>query len=79
MKTVADIIQLMQAAGVARGKTDSLAPDQSLADQGLDSYDRMTLLFEVEQMLDLDVPSDVASTLKTLQNIVDYVNEQSSQ
>ena len=79
MKTVDDIIQLMKAKGLARGKCDSLVPDQSLAAQGLDSYDRMTLLFEIEEMLDISVPNDVAKTLKSLQNIVDYVNEQSSQ
>lgn len=79
MKTVEDIVQVMKKAGIARGKCDSLAPDQSLADQGLDSYDRMTLLFEVEEMLDVQVPSDVASKLKTLQDIADYVNGESTQ
>jgi len=79
MKTVDDIVQLMKKAGIAVGKCDSLAPDQSLADQGLDSYDRMTLLFEVSEMLDCDVPSDVASKLKTLDDVVNYVNEKSSQ
>ena len=79
MKTVEDIVQVMKGAGIARGKCDSLAPDQSLADQGLDSYDRMTLLFEIEEMLDVAVPSEVASKLKTLQDIADYVNDQSTQ
>ena len=79
MKTADDIIQLMKKAGIARGMCDSLVPDQSLADQGLDSYDRMTLLFEIEQSLDIEVPSDVASKLKTLHDIVSYINEQSNQ
>ena len=78
MKTVEDIMQLMKNAGVARGKCDSLLPNQSLADQGLDSYDRMTLLFEIEEMLDADIPTSEASKLTTLQAVVDYVNEQSS-
>lgn len=76
MKTVEDIVQVMKKAGIARGQTDSLVPDQSLADQGLDSYDRMALLFEVSEMLDQDVPSNVASQLKSLQDIVEYVNAQ---
>jgi acyl carrier protein len=79
MKTVDDIIQLMKNAGIARGMCDSLVPDQSLADQGLDSYDRMTLLFEIEQSLDIELPSEVASKLKTLQDVVDYINEKSNQ
>lgn len=79
MKTVDDIIQLMKNAGIARGMCGSLVPDQSLADQGLDSYDRMTLLFEIEQSLDIELPSEVASKLKTLQDVVDYINEKSNQ
>ena len=75
MTTVDDIIQLMKKAGIARGKVDSLAPDQSLADQGLDSYDRMTLLFEIEELLGVEVPGETARTFKTLENIVDYINE----
>lgn len=79
MKTVDDILELMKEAGIARGKCDSLRSDESLADQGLDSYDRMTLLFEVEQMMDINIPSSTANTLKTLQNIVDYINGKSSE
>lgn len=74
MKTVDDIVQLMQDAGVARGKADSLAPDQPLGEQGFDSYDWMTLLFEVEQMIDADIPTEASRKLRTLNDIVSYVN-----
>ena len=76
MTTVDDIIQLMKKARIARDKCDALVPDQPLADQGLDSYDRMALLFEVSEMLDSDVPDDVVKKLKTLQDIVNFVNSQ---
>ena len=79
MKTVEDIVQLMKNAGIATDRCDTLAPDQSLADQGLDSYDRMSLLFEVSELLDRDVPSDEASRLKTLEDIANYINAQSTQ
>jgi acyl carrier protein len=74
MKTVDDIVQLMKKAGIRRGKLDSLVPDQPLSGQGLDSYDRMSLLFEIEEMLNEDIPGEVANKLKTLQDVVDYVN-----
>ena len=75
MITVDDIVRIMKHAGIARGKSD-LANDEPLDEQGLDSYDRMSLLFELEQNLDVELPTEVANRLKTLNDIVDYVNEQ---
>ena len=69
-----DIVQVMRKAGIARGKCDALVPDQSLHDQGLDSYDRMSLLFEVEQNFDVELPTDVAKDLKSLNDVVNYLN-----
>ena len=74
MTTAIDIIQLMKEAGIARGKADSLALDQSLDAQGLDSYDRMSLLTELEEKYNVDLPPDVARQLKSLNDIVAYLN-----
>ena len=74
MTTTNDIIQLMKETGIARGKADTLAADQSLDVQGLDSYDRMSLLTELEEKYNVELPNDVARQLKTLNDIVDYVN-----
>ena len=75
MVTTDDIIRIMKEAGIARGKCDSLAADRSLDEQGLDSYDRMSLLFEIEQNFEIDIPNDVAKDLKTLNDIVDHLNK----
>ena len=72
--TVEDIVRLMKDAGIARGKADALAPDQPLDEQGLDSYDRMSLLTELEEHYNVELPNDVASQLKTLNGIVDHLN-----
>jgi acyl carrier protein len=64
----------MKDAGIARGKVDSLAADQSLEEQGLDSYDRMSLLTELEEHFDIDLPNEVANQLKTLNDVVKYLN-----
>ena len=74
MTTIEDIIRLMKNAGIARGKADSLAPDQSLDEQGLDSYDRMSLVSELEEHFNIELPNDVANRLKTLNDIVNHLN-----
>lgn len=76
MTSVDDILRLMKDAGIARGMIDSLAVDQSLDDQGLDSFDRMSLVTELEEAFDIEIPDDVARGLTTLNAIVDHVNNQ---
>lgn len=74
MTTTDDIVQLMKSAGIARGKADSLATDQSLDLQGLDSYDRMSLLTELEEAYNVDLSPEVARRLKSLNDIVAHLN-----
>ena len=74
MTTINDIVQLMKAAGIARGKADTLAIDKSLDEQGLDSFDRMSLLTELEEKYNIDLPNDVARRLKSLTDIVAHLN-----
>ena len=74
MATVAEIVRLMKDADIARGKADSLDADKSLDEQGLDSYDRMSLLSELEEHYDVELPNDVAARLKTLNDIVKHLN-----
>jgi acyl carrier protein len=74
MTSVDDIVRLMKDAGIARGKADSLAPEQSLDDQGFDSYDRMSLLTELEEHFQVDLPNEVANKMKTLNDIVNHLN-----
>ena len=64
----------MKNAGIARNKIDSLTADESLQDQGLDSYDRMSLLTEIEDQFDLELPDQIANRLRTVNDIVNYLN-----
>jgi acyl carrier protein len=75
MVTAAEILQLMKDTGIARGKCDGMVPDKSLDEQGLDSYDRMSLLTEVEEHFRIEIANDVASSLKTLNDIVNHLNQ----
>ena len=72
MTAVDDIVRLMKNAGIARGKVDALVPDQSLEEQGFDSYDRMSLLTELEDHFNVDLPNETANKLKTLDDIVNH-------
>jgi len=74
MTTIQDIVQLMKETGIARGKADTLSADQSLDEQGLDSFDRMSLLTELEDRFHVDLPNDVARKLKSLNDIVAHLN-----
>ena len=74
MTAVEDIVRLIKEAGIARGHTDALIPDQSLADQGFDSYDRMSLLSELEDHFSIELSDEAASHLRTLDDIVTFLN-----
>ena len=74
MTKVEEIVQLMKDTGIARGKADALAHDQPLDEQGLDSYDRMSLLNELEEHFNVQLPSDVSNQLKTLNDIVRHLD-----
>lgn len=74
MTTTNDIVQLMKATGIARGKADTLVADQSLDLQGLDSFDRMSLLTELEEKYNIELPNDVARQLKSINDVVAHLN-----
>lgn len=72
MIAVDEIVRLMKNAGIARGKIDSLLPDQPLDEQGFDSYDRMSLLTELEDHFNVELPDEIAYKLKSLNDIVSH-------
>ena len=74
MTTIEEIVRLMKDAGIARGKAEALIPDQPLDEQGLDSYDRMSLVSELEEHFNVELSNDVANRLKTLNDIVNHLN-----
>ena len=73
MLTFDDVVRIMKEASVGRN-IPQLSEDVSLAEQGMDSYDRMSLLFELEQSLNIEIPNEQAAKLKTPKDITDYVN-----
>lgn len=44
-----------------------------LADLGLNSYELVELVCEVEEKFDVEIPDRVISNFKTVQNVLDYI------
>ncbi|WP_234422230.1 acyl carrier protein [Sedimenticola thiotaurini] len=52
---------------------DSIALETSLQDLGVTSLDAITIVYEVEEVCDIEVPNDELESLRTVQDIVDGV------
>ncbi|HSJ99768.1 MAG TPA: phosphopantetheine-binding protein [Kofleriaceae bacterium] len=66
-------MQLFEAAEIRASKV-GLKPDVPLVRQGLDSLDMITLLHQVELAYDVVVSDERAAHLRTLDDIVAFLN-----
>lgn len=71
MKTVEDIFALTNDKFTL---PSTLQHDQSLREQGLDSLDMIMLLHEIEVNFDVRIPQEQTSQLRSLQDIVNFLN-----
>ena len=65
-------------AAVARQKNISpskIQPETSLEEIGISSLDAITIVYEIEDAFDVEVPNENLESLKTVQDIVDGVAE----
>jgi len=54
--------------------TDALESDKSLTDQGVDSLDFSSLLFNIEEVFGVEIPDEDIDELLTIDQIQSYVN-----
>ena len=73
MKTVNDLLALAKDNQVFKLPAN-LQETVSLTDQGLDSLDVIMLLHEVETNFDVRIPQEQTSQLRSLQDIVNFLN-----
>lgn len=57
-------------AKVAKRKTSEVRLDSSFEQLGMDSLDRVCLLFELEQAFDISIPEEVVQDIQTVQDVV---------
>ena len=57
-------------AKVAKRKPAEIRLDSNFEDLGMDSLDKVTLLFELEQMFDISIPETEVQGIQTVGDIV---------
>lgn len=57
-------------AKVSKRKADEVRLDSRFEDLGMDSLDRVCLLFELEQMFDISIPEAEVQGIQTVRDVV---------
>lgn len=57
---------------------DTIKPDSSLEQLGMDSLDKINMLFELEGEFNIDIPDEEARSITTVSEIVDRLEKQIS-
>ncbi len=58
-------------AAVKQVSPETVRPDSTFEQLGIDSLDRINILFELENEFDIDVPDDEARSINSVQGIID--------
>ncbi|PCI08600.1 MAG: acyl carrier protein [Gammaproteobacteria bacterium] len=56
---------------IARCKAEDVKPEIELSALGLTSLDTITMLFELEEAFDIDIPNEVIPSIVTVGDILD--------
>lgn len=68
MSVEAKVIEAV--AKVAKHKVEDVQLDSRFEQLGMDSLDRICLLFELEQAFDISIPEESVQNIETVQDIV---------
>ena len=71
--TVDQIIEIIEKAHLVKD-ANALVHDKPLSEQGVDSLDFSGVLFNIEEVLDIEIPDEDIDRLQTINNIVIYIN-----
>lgn len=61
-------------AAVKQVSPDSIRPESTFEQLGIDSLDRINILFELENEFNIDVPDDEARSITSVQGIVERLS-----
>lgn len=59
---------------VAHCKIEDVKPESELATLGIDSLKAITVLFELEEAFDIEIPNEVIPTILTVNDILEKLN-----
>lgn len=62
-------------ANTANCKIEDVKPDVELAALGLSSLDTITMLFELEEAFDIEIPNEIIPSIVTVNDILDKLHE----
>ena len=62
-------------ASVKRVPPETISPTTSLTDLGVDSLDKINVLFELESEFNIDIPDEEAEKLRTVGDAMKYLHE----
>ncbi len=71
-------IQAIAIGAIARQKQldpASIRPDSSLQELGISSLDAITIVYEIEEELGIEIPNEALDSLGTIQDIVERVSQ----
>jgi len=69
INTVAKIISEITGCSA-----DEVTPDVKLQDLGLDSLKAITVLYDLEEEYDIEIPNEIIESMKTVGDIVSKIN-----
>jgi acyl carrier protein len=80
METVKKIVEkVKQIIGEQLGvKEDEITPTSSFVDDlGADSLDTVELVMAIEEAFDIEIPDNDAEKMRTVQDVIDYIEKHS--
>ena len=64
--------------GYTEIKKEEMKPDMLLVDDlGLNSVSYFAIVFDLEDTFGIEIPDDAVNTIKSIQNLVDFIEAQS--
>jgi acyl carrier protein len=72
-----EILAIMEEIGIARELIDDINPDVPLLAQGVDSLDFPAIAVAAERKFGVDISDAGAARLKTINDLVRFINEKS--
>lgn len=68
--------QVIRAIAEARGVSpDSIRPDSTFDELGVDSLDGINIAFALEESFDIDIPDDAVRSFSSVQEVADGLRE----